>query len=133
LLDRANLRKNLLIFNIQRPVGALLSHSNRTLLRDFHKSFQGSSHQRRQRDVPREKKKETAMKQSRTIEVIRPTLRRSARGKAMPVAHVLTLGAALVAIILSVSLSSAANTDTCARPFDLGPAETAISAPCDYR
>jgi hypothetical protein len=73
------------------------------------------------------------MKQSRPIEVIRPTLRRRALGKGMPMANVLTAGAALLAIVLSVSLSSAANTDSCARPFDLGPAETAISAPCDYR
>jgi hypothetical protein len=131
--DRANLRRNPLIFNIERPHRTLLSHSNAALLRDLHESFQGSSHQRRQTDVPRKMKKETAMKQSRTIEIIRPTLRRSVIGKGMSLANVLTIGAALMAVILSVTLSSAADTDTCERPFDLGPAETAISAPCDYR
>ena len=70
------------------------------------------------------------MKQSRPIEVIRPTLRHSARGKGMPLANVLTAGAALLVIVLSVSLSSAANTDTdiCARPID-----AAVSTPCHYR
>jgi hypothetical protein len=133
LLDRANLRRNPLIFNIERPQVALLSHSRAVLLRDFHKSFQGSSHKARHRNVPQDKKKETAMKQSRKIEIIRPTLRRSAIGKGFPLANVLTVGAALMAVILSVTLSSAANTETCARAFDLGTGETAISAPCDYR
>ncbi len=66
------------------------------------------------------------MKQSRTIEVIQPTLRRTTRRAGMPLANVLTAGAALLAIVLSVSLSSAANTDTCAMPL-VGT----VSAPCE--
>jgi hypothetical protein len=83
--------------------------------------------------VPRKKKKETAMKQSRPIEVIRPTLRRRALGKGLPIANVLTLGAALLAIVLSVTLSSAAGKGVCVRPLDVGPDKAPLSAPCDYR
>jgi hypothetical protein len=98
------------------------------LLRDYHKSFQGSSHRARHTHVPPEKKKETAMKQSRAIEVTHPTLRSAPRRMRMTLTNALTLGAVLMAIALSVTLSAAANTDVCARPID-----TTISAPCDYR
>jgi hypothetical protein len=57
------------------------------------------------------------MKQSRPIEVIQPTLRRTQRRMAMPMTNVLTIGAALLAIVLSVSLSAAANPQTCAMPL----------------
>lgn len=83
------------------------------------------------------------MQQSQKIEVTHPTMRRTGLFRAglhhtglhrrMTLTNGLTVGAALVAIVLSVTLSSAANTDTCARPFDMGPIDTAISAPCDYR
>jgi hypothetical protein len=68
------------------------------------------------------------MKQSRPIEVTHPTLRRIWRPAAMTMTNTLTLGAALVAVALSVTLSAAAGPDICARPVD-----TTISAPCDYR
>lgn len=68
------------------------------------------------------------MKQSRPIEVIHPTRRHSVLRSGMPLANMLTIGAALLVVILSVSLSRASNTDTCARPID-----AVVSMPCDYR
>jgi hypothetical protein len=129
-----NLRGNPMIFNIERPpfnpqtpLWTLLSHSKPTLLRDFHKKYQGFLHKARQSQVPRKKKKETAMKQSRPIEIIQPTLRRKARRGGMAMTNALTLGAALLAILLSVTLSTAANTaDTCAMPV-----EAAVTAHCE--
>lgn len=83
-------------------------------------------HRLRPNIVPRKNEKETAMKQSRPIEVIQPTLRRSARKRHISLANVLTAGAALLAIVLSVSLSSAANTNTCAMPL-----AGELNTPCD--
>lgn len=66
------------------------------------------------------------MKPSRPIEVIQPTLRRNARRAGMPIGNVLTAGAALLAIALSVSLSAADNADTCAMPL-----AGTVTAPCE--
>lgn len=83
-------------------------------------------HAPRQGHVPRQKKKkkkETAVKQSQPIKVIHPTLRHRARRGSIPLTNLLTAGAALLVIVLSVSLSSAANTkaETCVMPL-AGPA-----------
>ncbi|MFM2388813.1 MAG: hypothetical protein RLZZ437_368 [Pseudomonadota bacterium] len=64
------------------------------------------------------------MKQSRSIEVIRPTLWRAARKSSLPMTNILTAGAALLAIVLSVSLSSAADPKACVMPLS-GPAAPA--------
>ncbi|MCU0802396.1 MAG: hypothetical protein MUD11_11585 [Rhodobacteraceae bacterium] len=68
------------------------------------------------------------METSRKIEVIHPMLRRKAMRPHLTIVNALTAGAALLAVLLSVSLSAAADPEACARPID-----SAIAAPCAYR
>jgi hypothetical protein len=120
-------RGKLLIFNIERPPTRLLSHSSAALLPDFAhvpKDLAGGPVIR----VTAPYKKETAMKQShhipphRTpIKVIRPTLRRGFATTRWRMTNVLTAGAALLAVALSVSLSAAATDKVCTMPLDQMP------------
>jgi hypothetical protein len=102
----------------------LLSHSNAALLPDFASV---------PKDLPSgpvirvvaQTKKEIAMKHShhippqRTpIKVISPTLRRTVFTARWPMTNTLTAGAALLAVILSVSLSAASTDEVCAMPLD---------------
>ncbi|MGL5011651.1 MAG: hypothetical protein ACRC6I_17375 [Paracoccaceae bacterium] len=68
------------------------------------------------------------MQPSQKIEVIHPTMRTASLRSRITLTNGLTIGAAFLAIVLSVTLSFAGNTDTCARPLDL-----TVSAPCHYR
>jgi hypothetical protein len=70
-------------------------------------------------------KKETAMKQAHHIpplrapvQVVNPTLRYVSKKMQWRIANTLTLGAGLLAVVLSVSLSSAATDEVCAMPLD---------------
>lgn len=58
------------------------------------------------------------------IEVVNPTLRRTSVTKRWRVANILTCAAALLAAVLSVSLSSAATGTICAMPLDHLPMTT---------
>jgi hypothetical protein len=59
------------------------------------------------------------VKQPHQIEVIRPTLRSNRIGANLALINGLTFAATLVAIVLSVSLSAAADTEACMMPLDM--------------
>jgi hypothetical protein len=52
------------------------------------------------------------------IEVVNPTLRRMSAKQRQRMANLLACGAALMAVVLSVSLSSAATDAVCSMPID---------------
>jgi hypothetical protein len=58
------------------------------------------------------------------IEVITPTLRRASGTNRWRMTNILTAGAALLAVVLSVSLSAAATDEVCTMPLD-GASRTA--------
>ncbi len=59
-----------------------------------------------------------------TIKVVSPTLRNTRNIARWRMTNILTVGAALLAMILSVSLSSAATDEVCSMPLDTAPAAT---------
>jgi hypothetical protein len=102
----------------------LLSHSNAALLPDF-ASVPKDLPSGPVIGVTAQTKKETAMKQSHhvpphptRISVVAPTLRSMPFTIRWRLTNLLTLGAAVLAVALSVSLSSAETNEVCALPLD---------------